>query len=59
MLNYEEWLNLSEEQKMNLTDAELPQIPKEMLMNHLIVSKAEKRDGVMGWTITQEIRNGS
>jgi hypothetical protein len=35
MLNYEEWLNLSEEQKMNLTDAELPQIPKEMLSNHL------------------------
>ena len=34
-MKYEEWLNLSEEQKKNLTDAELPQIPKEMLSNHL------------------------
>ena len=59
MLNYEEWLNLSEEQKLNLTDAELPQIPKETLSNHLTAAKAEKRDGVMGWTITQEIKNGS
>ena len=59
MLNYEEWLNLSEEQKLNLTDAELPQIPADLLTNHLTASKAEKRDGVMGWTITQEIRNGS
>ena len=59
MLNYEEWLNLSEEQKLNLTDAELPQIPADLLTNHLTESKAEKRDGVMGWTITQEIKNGS
>ena len=59
MLNYEEWLNLSEEQKLNLTGAELPQIPTDQLTNHLTASKAEKRDGVMGWTITQEIRNGT
>lgn len=59
MLNYEEWLNLSEEQKMNLTDAELPQIPADQLTNHLTASKAEMRDGVMGWTITQEFKSGS
>ena len=59
MLNYEEWLNLSEEEKMQLTDAEMPQIPKELLTNHLTAAKAVKKDGVIGWTVTQEIRNGS
>jgi hypothetical protein len=59
MLNYEEWLNLSEDEKMSLTDAEMPQIPADQLTNHLTAAKAEKRDGVMGWTITQEIRNGT
>ena len=59
MLNYEEWLKLSEDEKMNLTDEEMPQIPKEMLSNHLTAAKAEKNDGVIGWTVTQEIRNGS
>ena len=58
-MKYEEWLNLSEEQKMNLTDAEMPQIPAEQLTNHLTAAKAEKKDGVIGWTVTQEIRNGS
>ena len=59
MLNYEEWLNLSEDEKMRLTDAEMPQIPQAQLTNHLTAAKAEKRDGVIGWTVTQEIRNGS
>ena len=59
MLNYEEWLNLSDEQKMSLTDAEMPQIPAEQLTNHLTAAKAAKKDGVIGWTVTQEIRNGS
>ena len=59
MLNYEEWLNLSEEEKMQLTDAEMPQIPKELLTNHLTAAKAVKKDGVIGWTVTQEITDGS
>ena len=59
MLNYEEWLNLNEDEKMNLTDAEMPQIPKEQLSNYLTAAKAEKKDGVIGWTVTQEIPNGS
>ena len=58
-MKYEEWLNLSEDEKMNLTDEEMPQIPKEMLSNHLTAAKAEKNDGVIGWTVTQEIKNGS
>ena len=58
-MKYEEWLNLSDEQKMNLTDAEMPQIPADRLTNHLTAAKAEKKDGVIGWTVTQEIRNGS
>jgi hypothetical protein len=58
-MKYEEWLNLSDEQKMSLTDAEMPQIPADQLTNHLTAAKAEKKDGVIGWTVTQEIRNGS
>ena len=59
MLNYEEWLTMSEDEKMQLTDAEMPQIPADRLTNHLTAAKAEKKDGVIGWTVTQEIRNGS
>ena len=57
-MNYEEWKQLTEEQQEQVPDEELPEIPPEQLENKLTYAKMMRQDGVLGWKITQKVRNG-
>ena len=54
-MTYEQWKTLSEEQKIQVPEAEYPQIPKEQLENGLTESRLEMKDGQLGWTIVQKV----
>ena len=56
-MTYEQWMNLTESEKLALAESEYPEIPKEQLRNFLTKAVVKKVDGVMGWEVTQEHRN--
>ena len=57
-MNCEEWMQMTEEQQKQVPDEELPEIPPEQLENKLTSAKMIRQDGVLGWKITQKVRNG-
>ena len=58
-MKYEEVQKLTTEEMQQIPDAELPEVPKEMLHNFLTQSKAMRKDGVLGWEVIQETKQGS
>ena len=58
-MKYEDFQNLTVEEMEQIADTELPEVPQEMLHNFLTQSRAMRKDGVLGWEITQELTNGS
>ncbi|MBQ6041500.1 MAG: TnpV protein [Oscillospiraceae bacterium] len=57
-MKYEEFQKLAAEEMQQIPDAELPEVPKEMLHNFLTQSRAMRKDGVLGWEVVQETENG-
>ena len=57
-MTYEEWVQLTDDQQEQVSDEELPEIPPEQLENKLTYAKMMCQDGVLGWKITQKVRNG-
>ncbi|MCR5305494.1 MAG: TnpV protein [Oscillospiraceae bacterium] len=56
-MTYEQWLNLTEAEKLTLPESEYPEIPVGQLRNFLTRAVVRKVNGVMGWEVTQEHRN--
>ena len=54
-MKYEAWQQLSQEEKLAIPETEYPQIPTEEFHNGVISAKVEKRDGQIGWLLTQEV----
>ena len=57
-MEYKAFQALTVEEQAQIADAELPEVPAEMLRNSLTKARAFRKNGVMGWEITQKLTNG-
>ena len=58
-MKYEDFQKLTAEEMQQIPDADLPEVPKEMLHNFLTQSRAMRKDGVLGWEVVQKTNQGS
>ncbi|MBR5180260.1 MAG: TnpV protein [Lachnospiraceae bacterium] len=54
-MKYAEWQKLSQEEKLTVPAADYPQLQTTELHNGVTSAKVEKKDGQIGWLLTQEV----
>ncbi len=58
-MSYKHWRTMTTEEQQNVPEEHLPELPQELLTNHLTSAVCKRVDGVIGWEITQSLPNGS
>jgi hypothetical protein len=56
-MTYEKWKTLTEEEKQNVPDEELPVIPVEQLRNSIVSARMVRVDGELGWETIQKVED--
>jgi type III secretory pathway lipoprotein EscJ len=56
-MTYEKFQTLTADKQAQTPDSQLSQIPQVFLKNGLVMSQAERKDGILGWTIMKSGQN--
>ncbi|MCR5021810.1 TnpV protein [Ruminococcus sp.] len=56
-MTYEKWKTLTEEEKQNVPDEDLPVIPVEQLRNSIVSARMVRMDGELGWESIQKVED--
>ena len=56
-MTYEKWKTLTEEEKQNVPDEDLPVIPVEQLRNSIVSVRMVRMDGELGWESIQKVED--
>ena len=56
-MTYEKWKTLTEEEKQNVPDEELPVIPVEQLRNSIVSARMVRVNGELGWEAIQKVED--
>ena len=56
-MTYEKWKTLTEEEKQNVPDEELPVIPVEQLRNSIVSARMVRVNEELGWEAIQKVED--